>query len=226
MVFFYGRVLGGLGIGLLLFFSSLACASPSWQLEKEADGVKVWVAPTPGSDYKQFKGQVVINAPLKGVQRVLEDVQNFPRWYHKMVESKVIKSLGNGHSLRYSVTDLPWPVSDRDAVVEAYKEVMSNGELRVIFVARPNAFPLQEDRIRMPRLQGRWVLTPLSQTQTQVTFQVAAEPGGSIPSWLANQMVVDVPFNTLRNLKLLIEGTAVENPEAEKSSGAGSVLGY
>lgn len=216
MVFFYGRIFGrifrGVGIGLLLFFSSLVWAAPSWQLEKEEDGVKVWVAPTPGSDYKQFKGQVMINAPLKAVQQVLEDIKNFPQWYHRMVEARVIKTLENGHSLRYSVTDLPWPVSDRDAVVEAYKEIMSNGELRVTFVARPNAFPLQEGRIRMPYLQGSWVLTPLSQEQTQVTFQTAAEPGGSIPSWLANQMVVEVPFNTLRNLKYRIEGEETEKP--------------
>jgi hypothetical protein len=30
---------------------------------------------------------------------------------------------------------------------------------------------------------------------------VHTEPGGSVPSWLANKFVVDAPFNTLKALK-------------------------
>jgi hypothetical protein len=34
-----------------------------------------------------------------------------------------------------------------------------------------------------------------------VTYQMHASPGGSIPNWLANQTVVDTPYGTLKALK-------------------------
>ncbi len=193
-------------LGVLSFVLGLQVAyATDWQLEKAEEGVKVWVAETPGSQYKQFKGEVVIAAPIEQVKQVLEDVPHFPQWYHKMVEAKVVGQLPDGRSLRYSVTDLPWPVSDRDSVVAVQKKPLKNGGLKVIFEAKPNAYPHQPERIRMLKLNGVWQLLPLTQHQVQVTFRAAAEPGGSIPSWLANQMVVDVPFHTLLNLKRRLE---------------------
>ena len=37
------------------------------------------------------------------------------------------------------------------------------------------------------------------------TYQVHTEPGGSIPSMVANKFVVDAPFNTLKALKARAE---------------------
>ena len=193
-------------LGVLSFVLGLqASYATDWQLEKSDQGVKVWVAETPDSQYKQFKGEVLIAAPIAQIKQVLEDVPHFPQWYHKMVEAKVVGQLPDGRSLRYSVTDLPWPVSDRDSVVAVKKQPLKNGGLKVIFEAKPNAYPLQPGRIRMPKLNGVWRLLPLTRHQVLVTFQAAAEPGGSIPSWLANQMVVDVPFHTLLNLQQRLE---------------------
>ena len=36
----------------------------------------------------------------------------------------------------------------------------------------------------------------------EVTYEVHTEPGGSVPSWLANSFVVDAPLQTLRGLRL------------------------
>ena len=46
---------------------------------------------------------------------------------------------------------------------------------------------------------------PKGDNLTEVTYQVHTEPGGSVPSWLANSFVVDAPFNTLSGLRTLAE---------------------
>ena len=46
---------------------------------------------------------------------------------------------------------------------------------------------------------------PKGADQTEVTYQVHTEPGGSVPSWLANKFVVEAPFNTLKALKAAAE---------------------
>jgi hypothetical protein len=38
-----------------------------------------------------------------------------------------------------------------------------------------------------------------------VAYQIHADPGGSIPGWLANATVVDTPFKTLKNLRSTIQ---------------------
>jgi hypothetical protein len=53
-------------------------------------------------------------------------------------------------------------------------------------------------------VKGFWKLVPKGDA-TEVTYQVHTEPGGSVPSWLANKFVVEAPFNTLKHLKARAE---------------------
>jgi len=80
--------------------------------------------------------------------------------------------------------------------------------------AQPDAYPPQIGLIRVPRLEGFWKLQPqhsdTSQPSVKVTLQISTEPGGDIPSWLVNAMVVDMPFNSLKNLKERVENLAVK----------------
>jgi hypothetical protein len=213
--------IGALGV-LLIFMAPFSWAddpAADWQLAKESEGIKVWVKPNPGSDFKMFRGQVLIHAPLSAVTSVLEDVPNFPKWYHKMTEAKVVRRLSDTESLRYSVTDMPWPVTDRDSVVLTRKEALAPNHLRFSFKAAPGAYPLQPDRIRVPKLEGYWDVKAIN-GGTLVTFEAAAEPGGMIPSWLANQLVVDMPYQTLTKLRRQLGDAPpieVRSSEVEKS---------
>ena len=38
-----------------------------------------------------------------------------------------------------------------------------------------------------------------------MTYEVHTEPGGSVPSWLANSFVVDAPLQTLQGLRAKVE---------------------
>jgi len=44
-------------------------------------------------------------------------------------------------------------------------------------------------------------MNPQPGGEVEVVYQVHTEPGGSVPSWLANKFVVEAPLNTLRNLR-------------------------
>jgi hypothetical protein len=57
---------------------------------------------------------------------------------------------------------------------------------------------------RISRGQGFWEVVETSDGKLEITFQMQVDPGGSIPSWLANMFVVDTPFNTLNELKRLL----------------------
>ena len=51
----------------------------------------------------------------------------------------------------------------------------------------------------------------VSENKMEVTFSMQVDPGGSIPSWLANMFIDGVPFHTLLNLKNRIEASKENN---------------
>jgi len=59
--------------------------------------------------------------------------------------------------------------------------------------------------IRVRRLQGEWIMRPLGERETEVTYQLQADPAGDVPGWLANRFVVDAPMVTLRTLRAVAE---------------------
>ncbi|WP_319557604.1 START domain-containing protein [Thiomicrorhabdus sp.] len=198
----------------MLISASLSCivcpsyaATADWQVQEVEEGspVQVWTKEVQGSNFKAFRGEVEIQAPIKSVLQTIHQTDKLPEWYHNTTEARKLKTISDGESINYSVTHAPWPVSNRDSVVHSTTKHQADGSVLITLQAEPNAYPPQEGRIRISKLDGSWKLQPIDDNHTTVTLQIAAEPGGEIPSWLANAMVVDMPFNTLNNLKQRLE---------------------
>ena len=189
---------------VMFFYSGNGTA---WDLQPtdESSSVKVWTKAVKNSKFKAFKGQVQINAPLDRVLHVIRDTEQIPSWYYRTQKAVKLKKINDSQSLSYSVTSAPWPVSNRDSVTLSTKRALPNGDYLIELMAQPDAYPKQPGLVRIPKLDGFWKLHVISTNITEVTFQIAAEPGGDIPSWLANSMVIDMPFYTLSNLKAKLE---------------------
>jgi len=192
---------------LLLTCTLTAPNASAWQLQElDSDSpIQIWTQKVPNSSFKAFKGQVTIQASLQKTLAIIRDTKNIPKWYHNTSEARKLKTINENQSINYSVSTTPWPVTDRDAVTLVTQKILEGGVYFIELTARPNMYPKQDHRIRIPKLEGYWKLVPLDKIKTEVTFQVAAEPGGEIPSWLANAMVIDMPFHTLNNLKERVE---------------------
>jgi hypothetical protein len=50
-------------------------------------------------------------------------------------------------------------------------------------------------------LRGYWKITPLEEGKSEVVYQAHTDPGGNIPDMAANIVVVDIPYNSLFNMK-------------------------
>mgnify|MGYP002718257558 CR=1 FL=1 len=70
---------------------------------------------------------------------------------------------------------------------------------------QPQYLPKEDGYTRVASLKGFWKFVPQGDGKVEVTYQVHTEPGGSVPSWLANSFVVEAPFNTLSGLRALAE---------------------
>lgn len=175
-----------------------------WQLAKDEDGVKVYLSAVPGSKYKAYRGVVDIKADVATINALQEDVKGSCKWIHACADMRLLKTEG-GDTWTYSKISMPWPVTGRDVVIHVTTEKTPDGGMIRHLNGEPTFTPEVSGEIRVPKLVGEWKLQPKGQGVTEVTYQVETEPGGSIPSWLANSFVVDAPLNTLKGLRSAAE---------------------
>lgn len=182
---------------------AIPAAASSWQLQRDEDGIRVWTRPVPGSAVARFRGETFVKAGTAAIKAVLTDVPRMPEWFPDCVEARTLSKEGDVE-LRYVVTGTPWPVDDRDAIYRIETIRPPSGIVRIEMGVRPDALPEQAERVRVQRADGGWTLTP-EDGGTRVAWELHLEPGGSVPTWLVNQRVVDTPFRALRELRARAE---------------------
>lgn len=196
------RLFIALLLSSLFSFSSYAETS-AWELEKEEEDInlQIFTREVDGSNLKEFKGEMLVKTTLKTIAALLLDGQSAPKWMHQCEKFEVIEQIDTLSAVVYFINGAPWPVSDRDAVV---KSVMSQDPESLVLKAEiavvDDLLPEDDDYVRIPYMTGFWLFEPKEDGQILVTYQVHANPGGSLPDWLANSVVVDTPYHTMSNM--------------------------
>jgi hypothetical protein len=80
-------------------------------------------------------------------------------------------------------------VRDRDYTVTVTATTdPTSGQIQVSFVSAPEAGPpVQAAYVRVTAIQGSWTLVPTRHGESLVTYVVASDPGGALPTWLVNR---------------------------------------
>lgn len=192
-----------LGVSMLLVGVAQAAdvAQPkNWQVAKDQDGIQVSLADVDGSQYKAYRGITVIKAPLAKIKALQEDVAGACGWIHECKQQKLLKHEGDD-SWTYTQFNTPTFVTPRDSVLHVTTSMGADGSLLRTLKGVPDYIPPASGFVRVAQVDGFWKLTPKGADTTEVTYQVHTEPGGSVPSWIANKFVVDAPYNTLKALR-------------------------
>jgi len=198
-------------IALLLTAPLLAHAQAAdWKLAKDKDGVQVYLSEVPGSRYKSFRGVTLVKADVSTLGHLQENLRVSCAWLYACAQMRLLKYSDEAIWV-YLDTKLPWPAAPRDLVLKVSTEETPDGGMIRHLQAAPDYIPPVKDRIRVPSVSGTWQMVPKGPKLTEVTYEMRGEPGGSVPSWLANQFVVDAPFESLRMLKVVAEHQGVRD---------------
>lgn len=193
-------------VGTILV-STLAQATyaADWKLASNQHGVQVYTQSVAGQDLKNFRAIVTVNAPMQQVVATLMNGDQMPEWFYNVLESKPVETRLAG-SYRYLWIKSPWPATDRDAVVKVnLVQDPKTLKLSIAATAVPTLLPVHPDRVRIPRMQSGWTITPLGKSRTQIQLDGNADPGGRIPVVVANIVVSMMPKITMRQLKVRVE---------------------
>ncbi|KAF1027766.1 MAG: hypothetical protein GAK37_02365 [Pseudomonas sp.] len=185
--------------GFTVLFAGAAHAE-DWQVAKDEDGIKVSLSEIAGSKYKAYRGVTTIKAPVAKIQALQENAVEACSWIHECKSQKLLKQDGDV-AYTYTQFKAPFPVTDRDSILKITTTKTADGTVTRQLLEVPAYQPEVKGYVRVAQVDGYWKLVPKGDNLTEVTYQVHTEPGGSVPSWLANKFVVDAPFNTLKALR-------------------------
>ncbi|WP_210448663.1 START domain-containing protein [Vibrio crassostreae] len=191
-------------------FSVLASDTNEWKLVRDKQGIEVYNRKIEGNDFKEFRAEADIQANLTSIIALFTDTSVGTQWVENIDKMEEIERFSEAHTVTKTYTKAPWPVSDREAIVENFIE-QDPDTLTVMITqhGRPNYQPNEDKRIvRVAHLESRWILTPLDNNTTHISYQVLSDPGGSIPSWLINMVAVSQPYKTLLGLSEMLDSQA------------------
>jgi hypothetical protein len=190
---------------LLLFLLSRAfsCPAPaqSWNFIKEKDGIKLYTKEEPGQRLKSFMGIVDINAPAEKVYSLLENVNNTSWWDKNITRIKILGYEKNKRAQYYLVYDLPWPVADRDICVDVRIALDTlTGERKITALPLPELVPQTSGMVRIKNYSQAWSVIPKGKEMTHVILEGFVDPGGSVPDWILNMLIIDSPYRSLKGI--------------------------
>lgn len=192
----------------LLFAAApaLVHAQANWEKKREKTGIVVEIRDAPGHDLKESRSTVQFVADLERVMDVIFDYARYGEWAPRHVEAREVARPADNVIVSYTISDSPWPVTDRDIVVRNTITRRADGSVRIDMKAIPGMVPERDDLVRMSLFEGHYLLEPKPGGQVKVTYQALLDPAGSIPNWMVNMAVVDTPYDVLFNLRRQVTG--------------------
>ena len=195
---------------MLVVLSALSfsvVAADDWNeatYDKEND-IRIFTRHVEGSDTLAFKAITHVTGRLTAGVALLQDAQRTKDWVFNCKIMEEIELISDTQGIYYMITNMPWPVKDRDSITETrVSQDQESLVVRLDMKARNDVFPSNDDFIRIKEMSGYWLFTPIEGNQIEVVYEAHADPGGGLPSWLVNSFLVDAPLNTLRGFRQLI----------------------
>ncbi len=185
-----------------------------WSLQKDEVGIKVYTQEREGSSFKAFKGEAVVDAPLMSVVAVLYDTPACKTWMYECSYATNVKLVRFEENYIFQQYELGFPVSDRGVLLHSVLHFDKEGariDSHEVMDFCDNGNNVQcnainqRDFVPVVRSRGSFVLTPIAADKTKVVWTQHTNPGGSLPTWLVNAMLIDSPFYSLLKLKTVVK---------------------
>jgi hypothetical protein len=196
-------------IAILILATAEHPAVAGWKSVADQDGILVMMRDIPGRSFPTIRTVAVIDENLYDVLAVLSDQSRYPEWMARCAEARRLSQRGELEYVTYSRTRAPWPVSDRDAVYHALASVKLAQKLVMVHfrAVQDSRVPPKKGVVRLDKLQGYYGLKILGPRKTQIDYQLDADPGGWIPTWVGKITAKRAVIDTIRSLRKQVART-------------------
>ena len=185
-----------------------------WELYSKDDAdPMVYTKTIEGQSIKAIKAVTVMDTSMKTMLTVLTDLSLVPEWIPVIGEARLIrKTNADGVSINYMLTKFPWPIRNRDAVVETVIEYDEGSKTVTMESFGISGYVDELDGvIRTPTTFTRWTMFPLEDGKLHVEIITHSDPMGRIPKWLVNIIFTRTPGSMFSKLQETVDAETNRN---------------
>lgn len=191
---------------LLLALSAQTLAAGEWALARNSHGIKVWTRDVSGYPLREFRAETTVRSTLAGLVNLVMDTERAPEWIYRTSRVDILQRNDREQTfIVRMVSDFPWPMTDRDAVVAG--RIFQSGDDTVHIISQSlldDQYAADPALVRMLDFYGNWTFRPLGNGMVRVTMQGRADPGGTLPHSIVNLIIHETPYQTMRGLHRVI----------------------
>ncbi|HOX82802.1 MAG TPA: START domain-containing protein [Chryseolinea sp.] len=174
-------------------------------LKKDSDKILVYTCKSESERFKSLRATFTIsNTTVEELLTFLKQVDRYTAWQYNMCSAKTLKVVSDSAIIVRTEIDAPWPVDNRELIVEYSFSQSSHKKLKVITKTLMFDYPFSENVVRVPFSHAEWDVEMVDNT-LHVTYSMKIDPGGSVPAWLVNMAMADGPHQSFVKLKKLLE---------------------
>jgi len=191
-------------ISLFLLWFSQAIGQGKWELKKDENGIQVYTRRAAKGNIKELRVVCELDATKAQLISTLENIADYNSWVYSNKKSTVLKTINPQNIIYYTQSHLPWPIKDRDLIVEL-NIVPTPEVLNVQAKSLPDYLPRDANFIRVPYSLAVWKVIQAPNNKLKVDYTFSVDPGGSIPSWIVNATLTIGPYNSFAKLKEILK---------------------
>lgn len=173
-----------------------------WKLEYNKNNIQIYTRMPEGSDQKEYKGVMEVNASVEKCKSVLSNIGYYTQFMFKVTHAELLKKSTDEFML-YCVIDMPWPYSDRDMVMKYHYYNLGKGKVKAKAYSVSNV-KHNEAYGTLGSVYSSWTFEPISANKTKITHQSRSNQKG-FPDWLVNMFILGAPKHIMPHFKALVQ---------------------
>ncbi len=189
----------------ILIWAMPVVAQSEWQLSREGSGIKVYTRKEGNAAFKSVKVECNFTGSIDKLIAILKTVDGNKKWVYNTKQTHTVKNISGNEFIYYAETSLPWPLRNRDVVINM---LFDNDSLHKTLTVKATGVQghvdQQEGIVRIPYFNGLWQVAATGDTHISIHYILSVDPGGSIPAWAYNKFVAKGPYKTFLNLSELL----------------------
>lgn len=191
---------------LILFNSNTFYAQDNWVLEKTESDIKAYSRIKEGTDYYEFRTIFKVKASILDAKKLITNVAHFENWLPSTKSSKLLKKVNDNVYYGYTVTEMPWPMSDRDLVFKSTTKKLGPKKYSITLIGTPDYIAEDAKKVRVKEYKAKWIIKEMEPNIIKVYYQASFNPDSSYPNWMIKNSMIDARIETSLNFRAQLLG--------------------
>lgn len=191
---------------LLLIFLPFVASNSSivdeneWKLVTSSDKMDIYTRKTT-TVLKEVKAVGTMDADLTSVITALNNVEEYTEWIYNCTESERFDVVDKTEFHYYVRTHIPFPLYDRDLVVNTKQWIDEEGYWYSYSTCKPQLKPEKSRIVRIKNFYSIWKIKSTGVHAVKFEYVLSIDPGGILPAWLINIGIKKAPVTTIEALE-------------------------